>query len=528
MPASDADSGPTPSHGEPSGVGPGGRDDILELGDADLLEDVRHVMQRRTATGAQRADTTDSLVGKRIEQYRVAKLLGEGGIACVYRALDADIGLNVALKVLKPRYRGDTDLCARFEREARSMARVQHENVVRILGFPQYGEMRAIVMELVTGGSVARRLQAARKRHALLALEDVRNVIVQAAHGIDAAHALGIIHRDVKPSNLLLDSEGRTKVADFGVIATLDEASWLTGVGQQIGTPGYMSPEQCKGEPVTLASDVYALGVTLFELLTGRLPFEVEAESPFAMMLRHISAVPPDPCTLRADVPESLSSVVLRCMAKRPEDRFATAGSFADVLSRCELHRVSRTMAAPAEAEAEPAINVRAVRDQLKQLPLRAIVCWACRCARRVQGLNDDPRLERALQMAEHAITEPHDDGPQHSVTRVLSKFRQLRAASLSAAYAEEDAKLSPPAKEAGLAAAAAAACATARCIDDAAADAAYAARRAVGAFVAAGKAVPDLWQAARWDFQVLASAGLGQPGTVGRAVPPGLLDPVR
>ncbi|HSW46267.1 MAG TPA: serine/threonine-protein kinase [Phycisphaerae bacterium] len=487
-----------------------------------LLDDLRVVFKRQAAPEPRITPPPAAcLEGLQFGRYRVLRLLGEGGMAQVYLAEDTRKDRKVAFKILKPQYGSEAGLCARFEREARSMARLRHENVVRILDFPRQGDLQAIVMTYTGGGSVRDRILAARSAGRRLTIDEAVDLILQAAAGVDAAHRIGMVHRDIKPSNLLLDKSGHVKVADFGAIMVMEGATWLTGVGQQIGTPGYMSPEQCRGERVGPQSDVYSLGTTLFELLTGRLPFEVEEASPLAMMLKHISEPAPDPRTIRPEISEGLAGAILRSLAKAPSDRYATAGDFAEV-----VRTQPATQPPPAdevEAEAGWHMDMAAIRQQLELLPQRAIVCWACRCARRVQHLNPDPRVERALQMAEATMSETDEPHTPQSLTRALSRVRSLRVASLKAAYTDEDVRLAGPAFETARAAAAAASSAAAMCIADTAADAAFAARSAVAALTRAQKPIKSFWEAARQDYHTLIHANLGRQGTIGQPIPPGL-----
>lgn len=488
--------------------------------DTQLLNDLRVVLDRRAEPDAP-PSIHENLEGRQIEQYLIGKLIGEGGMARVYRAVDTSAGRDVAFKVLKPPYRVEEALRARFEREAQSMARIHHENVVRIFGLTQSQDPRAIVMELMPGGSLRDRLRAGQNRQLGLDIADGVRLAIQAARGLAAAHKLGVVHRDVKPSNLLFDHQGCIKVADFGAIRVVEEATWLTTVGQQIGTPAYMSPEQCAGQTVTPASDVYSMGVTLFEMLVGWPPYTVQDASPFALMLKHISEPVPDTRQWRADIPPWLAGVIECSMAKKPHERYPDAATLAEALAAGapggEANR-SCAQAGPADQ-----IDIAAVTNQLRQLPLRAIVWWACRCARRVQNLNNDPRLERALSMAE--ATCMHDTDPRgiDSVSRALSRVQSLRTASLRAAYAETgpaESSQSRAAAESAKAAAAAAACAAARCIDDAAADAAFAARSAMAALDNSGESLKLFWSEARTDYQKLLKAGLGAEGSIGRPIP--------
>ncbi len=359
-----------------------------------LLEDLRVVFHRQAADKDRpEAPPLTSLEGKTFGRYAIRRMLGEGGMAQVYLAVDTRNDRQVAFKILRPQYSSDEGLCARFEREARSMARIKHENVVRILDFPREGPCRAIVMTYLPGGSVRDRTHKTRLAGRLLTIDEAVGTIMQAAAGVEAAHSIGIVHRDIKPSNLLLDEHGQVKVADFGAIMVMAGTTWLTGVGQQIGTPGYMSPEQCRGERVGRTSDVYSLGVTMFELLTGRLPFEVEEASPLAMMLKHISEPAPDPRTFRGEISVGVAGAILRSLAKRPDERYPSAGAFAEALRTQPA--VPLLPASEAGGEVGRHMDLAAIRKQLELLPQRAIVCWACRCATTSRSSGRRPRPSR-------------------------------------------------------------------------------------------------------------------------------------
>ncbi len=493
--------------------------------DTPILDDLRVVMSRRGVRESLIPERFVCIEGGSIGHYRIGRMLGEGGMARVFAAVDTQNNRDVAFKVLKPQYQADANYCARFKREVESMARIRHQNVVRIYEFFQVGDTSAIVMELIVGGSLRDRLNDLRARQAAVPVAEAVNLILQAARGIAVAHRMGMVHRDVKPSNLLLDGAGRVKVADFGTILMLEGTTWLTGVGQQIGTPAYMSPEQCRGQRVTPASDVYALGATLYEMLTGHVPFEAEEASPLALMLKQISEQPPDPRQYREDIPRWLAGVIGKCLEKKPGHRYADAGELADAL-RDGPAAYDEIPFAPETHEAEESIDLASVRNQLRHLPQRAIVYWACRCARRVQMLNTDPRVEKALLMAEAMASGAEARDPSPSLSRALSRIRSLRVASLKAAYADETPVVATAgAAEAARAAAAASSAAAARCIDDAAADAAFAARNAVAALRVAGRSVKTFWAATRKDYQKLLSVTSGQEGTIGQPLPPGLLD---
>jgi len=380
-------------------------------------------------------------------------------------------------------------------------------------------------MSYMPGGTLRKLLIRNRRAGRHHPIPEAVALIVQAAEGVEAAHRLGIIHRDLKPSNLLLDARGCVRVADFGAIRVTEGTTWLTGTGQQIGTPAYMSPEQCQGRRVGPASDVYSLGVTLFELLTNRPLFEVEESSPFAIMLKHISEPAPDPRAFRAEISQELADVIRTSLAKNPQDRYPSAGAMVKALQSIPLVG-STTDDGQQKIPEHLNVAITSIRKHLARLPQRAIVCWACRCARRVQHLNRDPRVEQALTMAESSLANTPDQLPQHAVSSALSRIHALRLAALKAAYAEENPQHSRAEIEAARAAAAAASAAAARCIADCAADAAYTARSAIAALHLAGESVQTFWNAVRNDYRTLVSANLGEEGTVGRPIPPALFTP--
>ncbi len=484
-----------------------------------IIDDLRIVLGRRDASPDAANRRIGDSIGRRLGQYEIAERLGEGGMADVYRAIDRTTDREVALKLLKPEYQSSEDIRARFEQEAMSMARIQHENVVRVYDCPKDSQTTAIAMELLTGGSLRDLLERGQRDKQRISIDALVQFIRQAASGIGAAHKVGIVHRDIKPANLMLDAQGTVKVADFGVVLALERATWLTGLGRQIGTPAYMSPEQCKGERVGPASDVYSLGVTLFELTTGQLPFTEEAGSPFAIMLKHIHEPTPDPRKLRHNIPNWLVWVMLKCLDKNPEQRYENGAALADAMATAPLEPdlVEEPAAKPTTVWR---VNTVAIREQLKRLPQRAVIAWACRCARRVQHLNSDPRLERSIEMAESAAAAGEDTNSQESLSHALHRIQRLRTASFKAAYTKRAEVKTDATSHAALAAAATAACAAARCAADAAADAAFVAQSAVTALEYAKEPVNEFWTWAQRDYERLIAAQLGPEGTIGRPVP--------
>jgi tRNA A-37 threonylcarbamoyl transferase component Bud32 len=259
-------------------------------------------------------------------RYRNPERIAQGGMGEIYRAEDADLERVVAIKVLAESLAGDDAVRARFTREALAAARLSNApGAVTIYDVGEHADRPYIVMEYLPGGSLAERVDRQGAQPIGRALEWLH----QAAVALDAAHANGIVHRDVKPANLLLDDDDRVHVADFGVASAAGLTS-LTDAGTVVGTAGYLSPEQARGERATPASDRYALGVVAFELLTGSRPFE--RESATAEALAHVSAPIPPASRFNPDLPPQVDDVLARALAKEPQHRFAAATDFVHAL----------------------------------------------------------------------------------------------------------------------------------------------------------------------------------------------------
>jgi serine/threonine-protein kinase len=275
---------------------------------------------------------SDPLIGRRLGgRFEIVAPLGRGGMASVYRGRDANIGREVAVKVLGAPGE-DAESAERFLREARTLAALKHPNIVRVYDYGEDGALRYIVQELLPGPNLQEELADLTARRGTLPLTAVAQVAAQVAAALDYAHARGVIHRDLKPANLIRNQAGEVVLADFGIAKVADSGA-VTRTGYVMGTPSYLSPEQAGGaRQVTPASDIYALGVVLFELLTGATPFE--APTPVGVVIAHIQQPPPAPSSLRPGLTQAVDAVVLRALAKSPADRFPSAGALAQALAQ--------------------------------------------------------------------------------------------------------------------------------------------------------------------------------------------------
>jgi serine/threonine-protein kinase len=261
------------------------------------------------------------------ERYRLDRKIGSGGMADVWLAEDTELDRNVAIKILHDRFAQDSEFVQRFQREAQSAAGLQHPNVVGVFDRGEFRDSYFIAMEYVDGPSLKDLVKGG------MGTKDAIDFTRQILNAARFAHRKGIIHRDLKPQNVLIDDEGRARVADFG-IARGGENSDITATGSVMGTAQYLSPEQAQGKPTTPQSDIYSIGVILYEALTGRVPFE--GDSAVAVALKQVSEAPRRPGAINPNIPPALDAVVMRALAKDPEARFKDADAFLKALDAAE------------------------------------------------------------------------------------------------------------------------------------------------------------------------------------------------
>jgi serine/threonine protein kinase len=293
-----------------------------------------------------------SLIGQRLGQYEITALLGKGGMATVYRARQASIGRDVALKVIRADLAQSEEFIGRFDREAKTIAQLSHPQILKLFDYGQQDDLVYLVMELHESGSLEQL-----SRSSSLSLTAIERILEQIASALNYAHQQGIIHRDLKPQNVLMDRHQNAILTDFGIAKLLHETTTFTREGMLVGTPAYMSPEQWRGEPLTARVDIYALGVILFELLMGRVPYSGDTHS--AIMYQHLEAVPPSVRAVRQDLPQEIDTIIGTALHKDPAQRYQSALDLVEAFKMTLGHAspsLHRTDAVTAKTGSIPAL----------------------------------------------------------------------------------------------------------------------------------------------------------------------------
>jgi len=301
---------------------------------------------------------TIDLLGRNFGSYKLVELLGRGGMASVYRGYQESIDRSVAIKILPAEFLHDPNFSQRFVQEARSLSKLTHPAIVSLYEFGQQNDLPYIVMPLMSGGSLAERL-----KQGALPLDDVARILTPLANALDFAHRQNIWHRDVKPNNILFDQHHNPYLSDFGIAKVVGSAaSSLTGSGI-IGTPDYMSPEQARGEQLDHRTDIYSLGVVTYQMLTGEVMFK--ATTPLGVLFKHINEPPPPLRQLRPELPGSVENVVLKSLAKNPDERYSSANEFIRALT--QALRSPATLVTPPPTVKD--LNAPTQIDSIRRVP---------------------------------------------------------------------------------------------------------------------------------------------------------------
>jgi tetratricopeptide (TPR) repeat protein len=330
----------------------------------------------------------EDLTGKQLGSYQIVAPLGEGGMAAVYKAYQPRMDRYVALKILPRYYASDPEFVARFKQEARVIAKLEHPHILPVYDFGEEDGYTFMAMRMVDSGTLTEWIL----ENQPLSLAQIRRIISQVGDALDYAHVNEVVHRDVKPSNILVDKRGNCLLTDFGLAKLVETSVKLTATGGILGTPAYMSPEQGMGQKIDYRTDMYSLGVILYEMVTGRPPYQ--AETPMAIVIKHIQAPLPPPYKYNPDIPEALERVILKSLAKDREDRYAAMGDFVAALQSAtepatiaavvaprlqpqppmveEVVQIPAAEAVLATAVAEEAPTVAATREAASTPPLAA------------------------------------------------------------------------------------------------------------------------------------------------------------
>ncbi len=282
--------------------------------------------------------------GQMLGPYRIINQIGRGGMATVYKAYQSSVDRYVAVKVLPSQLAESREFAARFQQEARIIAKLEHPHILPVFDYGESDGVAYFVMRYLEAGTLKDRMEAGRP----LPLEEIDKLFTQLAEALSYAHGRGVVHRDLKPANALIDSHGNVFLTDFGIAKLLESASpRLTQTDAIMGTPAYISPEQAQGQPVDQRSDIYSLGIILYEMVTGSVPFV--AETPLAVLFKHISDPLPPPSVVKPDIRPAIEKVILKALAKDPRDRFDTAAEFV-----AAWERALETVEDVAESETVP------------------------------------------------------------------------------------------------------------------------------------------------------------------------------
>ncbi len=297
-------------------------------------------------------------IGQKIGgRYEIKELLGEGGMSAVYRAYDPNLRRDVALKLIHSHLSRQAEFVRRFEEEAAAVAQLRHENIVQVFDFSHDDDLYYIVFEFIDGESLQQRIKRLHDAGEKMTFAEISNVASEIGEALDYAHGQGIVHRDIKPANIMINQRNQPILTDFGIVKIVG-GDQNTATGSLLGTARYMSPEQVKGSGVDHRTDIYALGVMLYEMVGGRAPFE--ADSMMTLMMMHLQQPPPPITQFRGDVPATLEPMLKKALAKEPDDRFQSGGELARAFKQAVVQTNLATMYPPVTDQppmGEPTLN---------------------------------------------------------------------------------------------------------------------------------------------------------------------------
>jgi serine/threonine protein kinase len=378
---------------------------------------------------------------RRLGHFEILAEIGRGGMGNVYKGYDEQLQRTVAVKVLPAELARDAEFVKRLHAEARAVAKLDHENVVSVHFSGQASDHHFFAMQYIQGESLARRLE--RCEH--LAVDAALDVAEQTLAGLDAAHAEGLIHRDVKPGNILIESgTERVVLVDFGLVRTVGEGSRITAAGTVLGTVDYIAPEQARGASVDHRADLYSVGVLLYRLLAGNLPFA--ADNPSAVIYRHIHETAPPLCEVASNVPAEVGEIVARLLAKDPADRYQTAAEALDAIRAC---RHQQTVAPPV-TQAEPAKALLPRKQRSRQFRVAAIVASLVAVALLIamavapQLLSRDGDSDRPTETTTAAADVPDKEPPRNTPASEPAVVERSNTADEATAHDAAELKLQP------------------------------------------------------------------------------------
>jgi len=359
----------------------------------------------------------EDLIGAEFDGYRIVRLIGRGGMGAVYEGLDVALGRRVAIKVLTESVNRNPGAVRRFQREAKAVASVSHPNIAQVYRVGKFGDLHYYAMEYVDGKSLEQMIA----EEGRIAGRRCFDLMIQAVRGLKAAAEHGIIHRDVKPANLMVARDGTVKIVDFGIAKMIDDSdTFRTATGTIMGTPSYMSPEQCKGAPLDFRSDMYSLGCTFFELLTGRPPFE--GETVYKVMASQIRAPTPAIPSIAPHVPGRLCNIIYTMMEKNPDNRYQ---SYDHLLTVLEAAREGRSAGLTATVVSETPPDERLAADRRRKLIYLAgglvaviLIIAIAHFAGREQSPQKPP--------SEPAAEATSDDRPPGGLSKTVKTLREL------------------------------------------------------------------------------------------------------